>query len=374
LAWIAGDQIYTPAVYDCRQVLPYASGCQTLDDGIFEGTAVDSTGTAQLVGWAAVARSSGYGGPVTVLVGVDTEGTVNGVEVVEQSETLSFYRRVRDSGYLDTYLERHVTAPLQLGNDVEAVTRATQSSRAICNAVRESSHYIAERQLGLDVEHGPVSIPFGMPETVLIVLYAVALSGMLIRFKLKKVLRWISILVSLVFLGFLFSRSLTISHVNALLLGYWPSIRENLIWFLLVGGVLMITLGTGKNLYCTWICPFGAAQECLGAIGGAAVKVPLHIKRRLAWLPLTLAWLAILVGLLMRNPGYPSYEVFGTLFAFEGLTYQWILLIFVVIVSLFIKRPWCGYLCPVGPVVKWVARNHYTVRKYVRLYLRRPAR
>ena len=63
-----------------------------------------------------------------------------------------------------------------------------------------------------------------------------------------------------------------------------------------------------------------------------------------------LAWLAVMIAFLLRNPGVSSYEVFGTLFDFTGSTVLFVLLGIVLIASLFAKRPWCNYLCPLDPV------------------------
>jgi NosR/NirI family nitrous oxide reductase transcriptional regulator len=61
--------------------------------------------------------------------------------------------------------------------------------------------------------------------------------------------------------------------------------------------------------------------------------------------------LAILLALFYRNPGLSSYEIFGTLFDFIGSTWQFALLGIILVASLFIRRPWCNYLCPIRPVM-----------------------
>jgi polyferredoxin len=57
-----------------------------------------------------------------------------------------------------------------------------------------------------------------------------------------------------------------------------------------------------------------------------------------------------MLAFLFRNPGLSSYEVFGALFAFTGSTVLFALLGIVLLLSLFVKRPWCHYLCPLDPV------------------------
>jgi NosR/NirI family nitrous oxide reductase transcriptional regulator len=37
----------------------------------------------------------------------------------------------------------------------------------------------------------------------------------------------------------------------------------------LLAGTLLAFDRTGKNPYCPWVCPFGAAQDVIGLVGGA---------------------------------------------------------------------------------------------------------
>ena len=125
--------------------------------------------------------------------------------------------------------------------------------------------------------------------------------------------------------------------------------------------MLFVFTVDNKNPYCEWFCPFGAAQECLGAIGGAKPRSAGRFKRLLVWIQRGLAWLAIVLALLFRNPGLTSYEIFGTLFDLIGSVWQFALLGIILIASLFIRRPWCKYFCPIGPVTDF----YRTLRKWI---------
>jgi polyferredoxin len=107
----------------------------------------------------------------------------------------------------------------------------------------------------------------------------------------------------------------------------------------------------------------------LGVIGGAKPRSEGRYKDLLIWVQRGLAWLAIVLALYFRNPGITSFEVFGTLFDLTGSSLQFGLLGIIVIASLFIKRPWCKYLCPLKPVMdlyrtfrKWVMESWKRIR------------
>jgi polyferredoxin len=88
----------------------------------------------------------------------------------------------------------------------------------------------------------------------------------------------------------------------------------------------------------------------MGAIGGAKSTGPRLYRRHFVWIQRGLAWLAVVLAFLFRNPGISSYEIFGTLFEFTGSMVAFALLGIVLVLSLFIRRPWCNFLCPLDPV------------------------
>ena len=148
-----------------------------------------------------------------------------------------------------------------------------------------------------------------------------------------------------------------------MLLGYWPRWQSHVYWYLLMAGVLAVPLLTGRNPYCTSICPFGATQQCLAVVGGARRRVPTRCRAYLPWVPRILAWAVILLALTHRNPALVSYEVYGALFHVVGDLWQFVLLAAVLVASLAITRPWCKYLCPTRVVIEYVVFGRNWARK-----------
>jgi hypothetical protein len=247
-----------------------------------------------------------------------------------------------------------------LGLDVDSVTGATTSCRALADSARKAARSVASKNLGLPViPEVALEIIFGIPEIALIFLFAFGVIGRLNRFKYKKTARWISMLIGLGVLGFLYNKPLTLVFINKMLLGFWPVWQLNLFWYILLFGILFIYTIDNRNPYCEWFCPFGSAQECLGMIGGAKVRIPLKIKSILRWIQRFLALSVIVIALYYRNPSTFSYEIFGAFFRFIGTNFHFILLGIILVAALFLKRPWCSYLCPLRPVTDYIrmARN-----------------
>ncbi|MCE7982309.1 MAG: FMN-binding protein [Caldilinea sp. CFX5] len=309
-----------------------------------------------LVGYAGSGRGAGYGGPLQVVVGVDPTGQLLGVEMVEERETPGFFRRVRNSKLFAAYTESAIDDPLHLGQDLDSITGATMSAEGVATAVRAAVHTIAADGLQTPLPPLPQPIKVGLPEAILVLLFVSGYIGHKLRQpRAKRLVRWGTLLAGMVTIGFLYTLPLTISMIVSLLSGYWPAWQSNLYWYLLIGGILFVATVDAKNPYCSWFCPFGAFQECLAVVGKAKLYRPHALSTPLTWLQRGLALTAIVLGLALRQPGAAGYEPFATLFDLRGTPLQWALLLMVTLASLMMYRPFCNYLCPLDPVLDFIA-------------------
>jgi uncharacterized protein with FMN-binding domain len=350
VAWVIGSfRAEADLIPYLEQALPEASRFEAVGIGTY--TAWDGQAEASLMGYVTTGKANGYGGEMEVAVAVSPEGVILGLVIVDQKETAAFLRRVLGSDLLNSLRGKAYADPFGIGNDVDGVTGATYSCRAIVESVRRATRKVATKELGFSFPPEPKpKVQFGFPEATLVVLFGFGIVGRLRRFKYKKTARWVSMLVGLAVLGFVYNMPLTIVWINRLLLGFWPTWQTNLYWIILIGGILFVTTIDNKNPYCEWFCPFGATQECLGVVGGAKIRVPLRAHMLLRWGQRLLALAAIVIALIFRNPGISSYEVFGAFFRLIGSNFLFALLGSVLVASLFIRRPWCSYLCPLRPV------------------------
>jgi NosR/NirI family transcriptional regulator, nitrous oxide reductase regulator len=309
-----------------------------------------------VVGYAGAGEAPGYGGPVTMLVGVAPDGAITGVQLVTQRESPGFFRLVTGSGLLAAYTSRSAYDPLQLGQDLDAVSGATISAEGVASAVRLALQEVAANALDAPRPPDRQPVQFGVPELALLLLFAAAYAGHRVRNGAwKRRVRWGTLLAGMVVLGFVYTAPLTITMIISLLSGYWPDWHNNLYWYLLLGGILFVTTVDAKNPYCYWFCPFGAVQECLAKLSGARPYRPSNLARRLQWLQRGLALTAIGLGLALRRPGVASFEPFATLFDLRGNAVEWLFLALILLTSLAVYRPFCNYLCPLDPVVEFIA-------------------
>lgn len=350
IAWLAGAALEASDLQPAIEAAwPEAGHFERVSDDTY--AAYQDGAGEQLLGYVTVGEAAGYGGPLQLAVAVDLAGEVVGTAVISHKETPSFFARVEGGGFLQQLWGKSYADPFQLDKDLDGVSGATYTARAVAEAAAQGSRFIAAAQLGETVPAAPPPpIQFGIPEITVLALFAVGYIAHKPKFKYKKQARWLMLLTGLFVLGFWYNLPLTISKINSFLMGFWPQWQTNLYWYFLLGGIVFVLAADNKNAYCAWFCPFGAAQECLGAIGGAKGIGLRKYRRLFVWLQRGLAWLAIVLALLFRNPGISSYEVFGTLFSLTGSTALFALTGIVLVLSLFVKRPWCNFLCPLDPV------------------------
>lgn len=325
-----------------------------------------------IVGYAATGQGHGYGGPVEMLVGIDPNGEITGVKIIEQRETPGFFKLLLDKDFFGQYLGLKYQDPLQLDQDLDAVSGATISAEGIATSTRNAVRLLAQEGLNspLPLEKRPIQ--FGFPEITLIGLYAAGYFGHKHRSSIwKRRIRWGTMITGMVVLGFIYTAPLTIAQIIALLSGYWPDWHNNLYWYLLIGGILFVTTVDAKNPYCNWFCPFGAFQECLAQVTNAKLYRPRRLSTFFTWLQRGLAFTAVLLGLALRKPGIAGYEPFATLFDFRGNLVEVVFLLIIALTSLMMYRPFCNYLCPIDPVYDFIAESRRWVREGWQLWKKR---
>jgi NosR/NirI family nitrous oxide reductase transcriptional regulator len=344
-----------------RETVPEAGHIVRLPDRSYVAW-TDNTEN-ELIARIAIGTGDGYGGPLQVSVAVDGSGTVIGAVIADDKETPAWMARVLETVFMSRLIGKKHSDPFRIGEDVDGVSGATCTVRALADAAADGSRSASE-SLGLSVEpQEPPKIVFGVPEFVLMLLFAIGFFGHQQRFPYTKQARWVSMIIGLVVLGFIYNSPLTLAYITKFLLGYWPQWQTNLYWYFLIGGILFVFTVDNKNPYCQWCCPFGAAQECMGAIGGAKNNTLRRFQHPLIWAQRLLTLAAILLGVWFRNPGVAGYELFGTLFGLLGSSVQFAALGLVLVAVLFIKRSWCNFLCPIRPVTDLIRLTRQTVKE-----------
>lgn len=86
-------------------------------------------------GTVVTSRAKGYGGTMTVMVAFDPDGTILRLKVTESAETQGIGSKVARDPEFWTRFEGLAAEPLVLNRDVDALSGATVSSKALTAAV-----------------------------------------------------------------------------------------------------------------------------------------------------------------------------------------------------------------------------------------------
>ena len=136
------EQIAQKAESAMRQVLE-ADGYEPLD--VPEESAVTAAYRAGDRGYVVRVAPNGFGGAIDMMVGVDVSGAVTGVAIVSQSETASLGANCTREDFRAQFTGKTGTLSVSKdGGEIEALTGATVTSRAVTEGVNTALEFVQE--------------------------------------------------------------------------------------------------------------------------------------------------------------------------------------------------------------------------------------
>jgi NosR/NirI family nitrous oxide reductase transcriptional regulator len=102
------------------------------------------------------------------------------------------------------------------------------------------------------------------------------------------------------------------------------------------------------NLYCTYLCPFGALQ-----MGAAALRLPKcspdrRVERSASWLRWIITPMVVYAIAALGSEAFRTIEPFALCFSPAAGVYVWVQTGVVLVAALFVRRIWCRFFCPTG--------------------------
>lgn len=88
----------------------------------------------------------GYDGPIKILVGMDTRGMLTGVVVTEHHEPYGDFS-IDLPEFATQFKSKNIRDPFRVGQDVDAVSRATITLTSATRAIKNSARRIARQLL-----------------------------------------------------------------------------------------------------------------------------------------------------------------------------------------------------------------------------------
>lgn len=290
----------------------------------------------------------GYAGTTPIELYVK-DGVVTKIEFLDNDETPSFFESVTSGKFPNSWngmtLEEAKTAK------VDAVSQATYSSTAVIKNVQSAAAY------ALSVE-APVYNPLVDFNLKTIIGILVILSGVFLTFykPKKKFITLIQLALNVGVLGFWCGSFLSLTQFVA-----WMSNGFNLgatiLTILLLAVVIIMPFFGKKGSYCHIHCPMGAVQELAGAIPIKKLKINRNVASFLNKLRYYI--LILLLFLMWIGIGFKlmDYEVFSAFLVSSASTVVAIMAKVFLVLSLFITRPYCRFVCPTGALLTMMQKT-----------------
>lgn len=142
-----------------QQVLPEASEFQQVDlaaliedssdYGIIEELYQGTDASGNVVGYTMAVRTNGYSANLCLTVGIDMQDVVTGVDITSHEETAGLGANATNPEFLGQYVGADgpltvVKTPTGESGEVQALTGATITSRAVTGAVNLARDFFAE--------------------------------------------------------------------------------------------------------------------------------------------------------------------------------------------------------------------------------------
>ena len=323
----------------------------------------------------------GYGGPVPLKIHIK-DGRVAAVEAEPNAESPDFFNRAKE--LLNHWQNKSVDEAL--AEEVDAVSGATFSSRAIIANMQRGLAYAKQHgQWGEDGSVGALgtSAPpieggsAGALETSAPpIVGSVSNSAGALETSAPPIVALIVVLLGAVVPLFYNNRRLHLVQlaVNVVVLGLWTGTFVSYTLFLRIfaGGVSLSAIGAlaapllmlivaliyplaGRSgHYCANICPFGSAQELAGKLSRRKLRITPRVLKLLSVLR-NLLW-GVLMALLLTGTctAWIDYELFTAFLYSSASVWVTVLAALFLVLSVWVPRPYCRFVCPTGALVKSV--------------------
>lgn len=294
-------------------------------------------------------RVIGFAGRTPLLIALDTTETITQVLLLDNVESPSFVRSVENAGLFNSW--NGLSLADALHKNVDNVSGATYTSRAVVNSLQ------VRLAAALNAEQQRAAFPWGavIRHLCIFIVLGLALYSFFRPAKAKK-FRIVLLLLSVAILGLWQSSMLSLAQLFTWLTNGIPLATQWAMLLVLIFAVALPML-TGKAFYCSYLCPFGAAQELVGKLNKRKISLR---KKLVSWLMfLRKAILIFIVMLLILGLEFDltMIEPFSAFNTSAAAVATIVIAVVSLVLSVFITKPWCRFFCPTGQTLDALKRR-----------------
>ena len=163
------------------------------------------------------------------------------------------------------------------------------------------------------------------------------------------------LLISLAFLGFYVGGcNCSVGAFMKFFYALFTDQKGILVFSMLIFVPIILTFFFGR-IFCGYVCPIGALQEFV-AIRDKIIKIDYKWEKILKNLRIVFFILIVVISLIKQEFIFSEISPFKTIFNVNGTIIQVISASLILLISLFIYRPFCRFLCPLSLALEVAGR------------------
>jgi Na+-translocating ferredoxin:NAD+ oxidoreductase subunit G len=142
-----------------KEILPNTDNFEKMDVKITEGSIIKEVDKglkgSEITGYAIKVAPKGFGGLIDMMVGISGDGKIVGIKILSHSETPGLGANAPNPKFSGQFKNKASTPALEVvksaaskNNQIEAITGATITSKAVTNGVNEAAKFYTSQLKG----------------------------------------------------------------------------------------------------------------------------------------------------------------------------------------------------------------------------------
>lgn len=308
---------------------------------------------------------AGYQGPNELLIATDMDDVVTSVRLRRTFDNEPYAGYLNEDDYFwKVFLERRLS---ELGGidlvaeQIEGVSGATMTSLAVAETVVAAATEFQRRQQEQASQRQRRQVHWSPHDTGTVI--ALVLAIVIGTTRLRGV-RWLQMLWLLILVGYF--GLMTGNLISLAVLTGWAA--NGIAWKLAPGLFAVVAVSmllpplTKRNLYCTHICPHGAAQQLLRRLPVKSWKPRKKVLKYLTWMPGILLTAAVLVTLLHGAGNLSAWEPFSAWIWYVAGAGSIVFAVLTLAASVVIPMAYCRFGCPTGRLLDYLRHSARATR------------
>lgn len=287
----------------------------------------------------------GYAGDIPMYIFISKENVIKYIKILKNSETRGFLRNAIRKGVVKQWIGKKISDIPTFQPD--AVTGATFSSNGINKSVALSISKFSGKVSEINSNRF-----FNLKNIAALIILALGIFVSFFKRK-NKTIRTLQLSLNVIVLGFWCGQFISMNAMlNLVQNGISGS--SNMILLILIAIALILPLFKGHaKYYCTWVCPYGSAQELVGKITKKKFQPSKKVMKYLKYSKRVMTIGLLFAMWIGASTDIVGYEPFSA-FLFENAS--WVILTIAIlglIASIFTPKFWCRFVCPTGQILDW---------------------